>query len=113
MSGPTAAEVLAQLRKVVDPCSIKMCAPVDIWEMGLVEDVEVTGARVRVTLVLTDISCVFYRDMRRHVIDVLSELPEVEAVDVALATHILWTPDRMKRDEAELYAAPATNTLQT
>ena len=98
MSAPTVAEVLAQLRKVVDPCSIKMCAPVDIWEMGLVEDVEVTGARVRVTLVLTDISCVFYRDMRRHVIDVLLELPGIEEVDVILATHILWTPDRMRRD---------------
>jgi len=98
MNAPTAAELLAQLRKVVDPCSIKMCAPVDIWEMGLVEDVEVTGARVRVTLVLTDISCVFYRDMRRHVIDVLGELPGVEEVDVTLATHTLWTPDRMRRD---------------
>jgi metal-sulfur cluster biosynthetic enzyme len=97
MSPPTTADVLTQLRKVIDPCSIKMCAPVDIWEMGLVEDVEITGARVGVTLVLTDISCVFYRDMRRHVIDVLLELPGVDAVDVALATDILWTPDRMNR----------------
>lgn len=98
MSEPTTAEVLAQLRKVIDPCSIKMCAPVDIWEMGLVEEVEVTGGRVGVRLVLTDISCVFYRDMRRHVIDVLLELPGVEAVDVTLATDILWTPDRMRRE---------------
>jgi metal-sulfur cluster biosynthetic enzyme len=97
MNPPTTADVLTQLRKVIDPCSIKMCAPVDIWEMGLVEDVEVIGARVGVTLVLTDISCVFYRDMRRHVIDVLLELPGVEAVDVTLATDVLWTPDRMKR----------------
>jgi metal-sulfur cluster biosynthetic enzyme len=98
MSAPTIAEVLAQLRKVIDPCSIKMCAPVDIWEMGLVDDVEVAGGRVRVRLVLTDISCVFYRDMRRHVIDVLLELPGVEAVDVTLATDILWTPDRMRQE---------------
>jgi metal-sulfur cluster biosynthetic enzyme len=102
MSTPTAAEVLAQLRKVIDPCSIKMCAPVDIWEMGLVEEVEVEGACVRVTLVLTDISCVFYRDMRRHVVDVLGELPGVEEVDVTLATHTLWTPDRMNRAEATI-----------
>ena len=98
MSAPTTAEVLAQLRKVIDPCSIKMCAPVDIWEMGLVEDVEVIGGRVGVRLVLTDISCVFYRDMRRHVIDVLLELPGVDTVDVTLATDILWTPDRMRRE---------------
>jgi metal-sulfur cluster biosynthetic enzyme len=102
MSTTTATDVLAQLRTVIDPCSIKMCAPVDIWEMGLVEDVEVTGGRVRVTLVLTDISCVFYRDMRRHVIDVLLDLPGIEEVDVALATDTLWTPDRMNRIEATL-----------
>jgi metal-sulfur cluster biosynthetic enzyme len=100
MSTLTTAEVLDQLRRVIDPCSIKMCAPVDIWEMGLVEDIEITGPRVRITLVLTDISCVFYRDMRRHVIDVLLELPGVEAVDVTLATDTLWTPDRMNRVEA-------------
>ena len=101
MSAPTAADVLAQLRKVIDPCSIKMCAPVDIWEMGLLEDVEITAGRVRVTLVLTDISCVFYRDMRRHVIDVLLELPGVDEVEVTLATNTLWTPDRMNRVEAK------------
>jgi metal-sulfur cluster biosynthetic enzyme len=113
MSTPTAPEILAQLRKVIDPCSIKMCAPVDIWEMGLVDDVEVTGGRVRVTLVLTDISCVFYRDMRRHVIDVLLELPGVEEADVTLATHTLWTPDRMNRTAADRYAAPVASTLHT
>jgi metal-sulfur cluster biosynthetic enzyme len=96
VSAPTTEEILGRLRTVIDPCSIKMCAPVDIWEMGLVEELEVTGGRVRVTLVLTDISCVFYRDMRRHIVDVLLELPGVEAVDVTLATDILWTPDRMR-----------------
>jgi hypothetical protein len=37
-----------------------------------------------------------YRDMRRHLIDVLLELPGVDAVDVTLATDIVWTPDRMR-----------------
>ena len=96
MSAPTTAEVLARLRMVIDPCSIKMCAPVDICEMGLVERVEITGGRVQVTLVLTDFSCVFYRDMRRHVIDVLLDVDGIDSVEVTLATDILWTPDRMR-----------------
>jgi metal-sulfur cluster biosynthetic enzyme len=98
---PTREELLAQVRKVIDPCSIKMCAPVDIWEMGLVEELEITDGRVRVVLVLTDVSCVFYRDMRRHVTDVLMELPGVETVNVALATNVLWTPDRLRRVGAQ------------
>lgn len=97
MTPPTHEELLTQVRKVIDPCSIAMCAPVDIWQMGLVEELEITGGRVRVTLVLTDVSCVFYRDLRRHVTDVLLELPGVEAVEVRLATDRLWTPDRMHR----------------
>jgi metal-sulfur cluster biosynthetic enzyme len=96
VSAPTRSQLLGQVRKVIDPCSIKMCAPRDIWEMGLVEEVEITEGRARVTLVLTDISCVFYREMRRHVTDVLLELPGVESVEVQLATDILWTPDRMR-----------------
>jgi metal-sulfur cluster biosynthetic enzyme len=97
MTGPTPEDVLAQLRKVTDPCSIKMCAPVDIWELGLVEAVELDGRTARVTLVLTDVSCVFYRDIRRHVADVLLELPGVDTVEVTLAGDVLWTPDRMRR----------------
>jgi metal-sulfur cluster biosynthetic enzyme len=107
VSAPTRGELLAQVRKVIDPCSIKMRAPRDIWEMGLVDEVEITEGRARVTLVLTDISCVFYREMRRHVTDVLLELPGVEAVEVQLATDILWTPDRMHPRTAEPSSHPA------
>jgi metal-sulfur cluster biosynthetic enzyme len=109
VSTPTRDELLVQVRKVMDPCSIKMCAPVDIWEMGLVEELEVVEGRARVTLVLTDISCVFYQQIRRHVTDVLLELPGVQAVEVQLATHILWTPDRMRRQTTE----PAAISLRT
>jgi metal-sulfur cluster biosynthetic enzyme len=107
MSTPTREELLAQVRKVMDPCSIKMCAPVDIWEMGLVEELEMADGRARVTLVLTDISCVFYQQIRRHVTDVLLELPGVQAVEVQLATDILWTPDRMRRPITEPAAIPS------
>ena len=93
---PERAQLLAQLTKVLDPCSITMGAPKDICQMGLVEDLDVDAGRVRVSLVLTDPSCVFFAGIRRHVTDVLLELPGVEAVDVEIANGILWTPDRAR-----------------
>lgn len=96
---PTPAEVEARLRDVFDPCSIAMGAPIDIWTMGLVDQVAVDGGRVTVCLVLTDVSCVFFREIRRHVTDSVGRLPGVEDIDVELDATMLWTPDRM-RDRA-------------
>jgi len=105
MTAPTRDELVAQLSTVVDPCSIAMRAPMDIWELGLVEGIELVDGRVRVSLVLTDISCVFFRDIRSHIADALLELPGVDAVDVELDTTTLWTPDRM-RPRASLKESP-------
>jgi metal-sulfur cluster biosynthetic enzyme len=93
---PTVEAVRRQLRKVVDPCSLAVGAPVDIEAMGLVEDVAIANGVARVSLVLTDVTCVFWRDLRRHVADVLLALPGVEVADVTLVTDLLWTPDRRK-----------------
>lgn len=96
MIGPSHDEVVARLRTVTDPCSLTMGAPIDIWTLGLVEDVEITGRHVRVGLVLTDFACVYYRNIRRYVQDALGDLDSVEAVDVELVATDLWTPDRMR-----------------
>jgi metal-sulfur cluster biosynthetic enzyme len=96
MTAATRDEVVVQLGKVLDPCSIAMRAPIDIWEMGLVEAIEIVDRRIRVSLVLTDISCVHFRDIRRHIADALLELPGVDEVEVELDTSTLWTPERMK-----------------
>jgi metal-sulfur cluster biosynthetic enzyme len=91
---PTLDAIRAQLRKVPEPCGLLMRAPLDICEMGLVDEVSCSGGRVRVVLVLTDPSCVHFGGMRRYITDVLLELPGVDAVEVAISTTTLWTPDR-------------------
>jgi metal-sulfur cluster biosynthetic enzyme len=93
----TRETVLAALKRVPEPCSIAMRAPIDICEMGLVEDVQIACGRVRVELVLTDPSCGHFASMRRYIADVLTELDGVDAVDVVLSTATLWTPDRTIR----------------
>jgi metal-sulfur cluster biosynthetic enzyme len=91
---PTPDEVRAQLRQVPEPCGLLMRAPLDITEMGLVDEISCENGRVRVVLVLTDPSCVHFGGMRRYITDVLGELPGVETVEVAISTTTLWTPDR-------------------
>jgi metal-sulfur cluster biosynthetic enzyme len=93
----TREHVLAALRAVPEPCSIAMRAPMDIREMGLVEDIDIDGGHVEVTLVLTDPSCVHFGAMRRFITDELLKLDAVETVTVGISTRTLWTRDRMRR----------------
>jgi len=92
----TTADVVDRLRSVTDPCSLGLGAPIDIWSLGLVEDVAIAGRTARVRLVLTDASCVFFRGISEHIGAALRQLPDVDAVEVELDSSILWTPDRMK-----------------
>jgi len=87
-------QIRAQLRQVPEPCALLMREPVDICEMGLVDEINITDGRVRVVLVLTDPSCVHFTGLRRYITDVLLQLPGVDAVQVTISTTTLWTPDR-------------------
>lgn len=92
----TQAELVDRLRTVTDPCSTGLGCPIDVWSLGLVEDVAIAGRTARVRLVLTDPSCVFFREIGDRVATALLELSGVDAVDIELDATILWTPDRMK-----------------
>ncbi|MBA3744349.1 iron-sulfur cluster assembly protein [Sporichthya sp.] len=83
------------LRTVPEPCSLLMREPTNITDMGLVERVDVAGARVEVELVLTDPSCLHYGAMRRFITDALLELEGVDEVEVRASTTVLWSPDRL------------------
>ena len=91
----TTADVVDRLRTITDPCSAGLGAPVDVWSLGLVDDVAVVDRTARVRLVLTDPSCVFFRTISEAIAAALRQLPDVDAVDVELDATILWTPDRM------------------
>jgi metal-sulfur cluster biosynthetic enzyme len=91
----TMAEIVEALARIPDPCSIAMRAPVDIWHLGLVEDVQIEDGHIAVTLVLTDPSCVHFGGIRNFITDALSALPGVTGVSVTMSTTALWTPDRV------------------
>jgi metal-sulfur cluster biosynthetic enzyme len=97
---PPPAALLAQLDKVLDPCSIAMGRPINIRQMGLIEELSLTGATARVVLCLTDPGCINYAQIARYITDALMELDEVHAVEISHTTEMLWTPDRVKSVQA-------------
>ena len=90
------AFLLAQLERVVEPCSLSMGSPMSICDMGLVEELRFDRGVVNVVLCLTDPGCINYPKIRQFITDVLMEAPEVESVQVSLSTTQLWTPDRVR-----------------
>jgi metal-sulfur cluster biosynthetic enzyme len=91
----TREEIYDALSTVYDTCSIFNGTHLDIVEMGLVHDVEQEGGSVRVRLLLTDPMCLYLFEMRAQIIDAVSALPGVDAVEVEPVAGKLWWPERM------------------
>jgi metal-sulfur cluster biosynthetic enzyme len=94
-------EIYAALATVFDTCSVFNGTRLDIVEMGLVHDVEQEGTTVRVRLLLTDPMCLYLFEMRSQIIEALSDLPGVEAVEVQPVAGKLWWPERMAPEARE------------
>lgn len=88
-------EVIAALRQVHDPCSLRTSRPMDIVSMGLIGQLHVDGGDVRITLVLTEPACFFAGSIIRAVEQNVDQLPWVRSREVALDECEIWTPDRM------------------
>ena len=88
---PTEEEVREALRSVDDPE-----AGMNIVDLGLIYNIDVTPERVRVELTLTSPACPLgdlISDNVRRAITAL--VPDGVGVDVELVWEPFWTPDRM------------------
>lgn len=96
------AEVKARLEEVLDPCSCMSEHPVNIVDLGLVDDIEwdeATGT-VTVHLLLTSQRCTYFLDIDDEICERVAELPDVSDVEVHQVTSgEIWTADRMAEDE--------------
>src|SRR5690242_13144215 len=90
---PTREEVYEALRQVEDP-ELGM----DIVELGLLYDVEVSGRTVKVTHSLTSMGCPAGPMIQEDINRVAREVPGVEDVDIELTWDPPWTPERMSDD---------------
>ena len=98
------ATITAALREVYDPC----CADrgISIVDMGVVEDVRVTGAHVDVDLVLTTGWCPFVATMSSAIPDRLRALDGVQTVDVHVVWDPVWTPERLSPSARDALSMP-------
>jgi metal-sulfur cluster biosynthetic enzyme len=90
---PTKDEVVEALREVEDP-ELGM----DIVELGLLYDVEVDDATVRVIHSLTSMGCPAGPMIQEGIYEAATRVPGVEGVEVELTWDPPWTPDRMSDD---------------
>lgn len=86
-------DVEAALTNVIDPE-----LGLDFVELGLIYDIAVDGAEVRVTYTLTSQGCPIGPQVEEQIDEFVSELEGVDSV-VAAATFVPpWTPERMSED---------------
>ncbi len=83
--------IIEKLSTVYDPE-----IPVNIWELGLIYDIEFTQpGRVIIHMTLTAPGCPIADEMVQQVHDVVMEVDGIEEVTVNLVFEPMWSPERM------------------
>ena len=90
---PTREEVVEALRQVEDP-ELGM----DIVDLGLLYDVEVSGPKVKVLYSLTSMGCPAGPLIEQDIDRVAHEVPGVEEVETELTFDPPWSPEKMSDD---------------
>ena len=89
-------QVIAEIRKIYDPE-----IPVNIYELGLIYDVKVKDAKVKIIMTLTTPNCPVADSLPKEVEDKVKSLDEVNDAKVELTFEPPWTRDLMS-EEAKL-----------
>ena len=91
---PTKDDVMEALKRVEDP-ELGM----DIVDLGLVYDVEVADANVKVIHTLTSMGCPAGPMIQEDIANTVKEtFPYVEDVELELTWDPPWSPERMSED---------------
>jgi metal-sulfur cluster biosynthetic enzyme len=89
----TVEDVTDALREVIDPE-----LGLDFVELGLIYDVEVQDANVRVTYTLTSPGCPIGPQVDEQIQEFVGELDGVGDVQSTMTFTPPWTPERMSED---------------
>lgn len=84
------SEILEVLHTIPDP---EM--PISITDLGLIEDVKVTGTTVRITVLPTFIGCFALPVIADEIKNKLEQLGDVEGVEVDFVHDPPWSTDRI------------------
>jgi len=77
--------------------------PLDLWSLGLIYDIDiiegdVDKSKVEITMSLTTPGCSMGQHMADDIKSKVSELDQVESVEVAITFDPPWNPDMMTDD---------------
>tara|TARA_Y100000590_G_scaffold243838_1_gene274095 strand:+ start:1075 stop:1371 length:297 start_codon:yes stop_codon:yes gene_type:complete len=83
-------KVITEIKKIYDPE-----IPVNIYELGLIYDISVSGKNVSVKMTLTTPNCPVAESLPKEVKDSIQEIKEVNKVDLDLVWDPPWDKSMM------------------
>lgn len=83
-------DIINALKTVFDPE-----IPVNIWDMGLIYNIDIKDSRVEITMTFTSPTCPMMEELLAQVKQVVSNVAGVEHVDVKLVWEPAWDLSRM------------------
>jgi metal-sulfur cluster biosynthetic enzyme len=109
VSGASASEiedaVVANVRGVLDPCGRVNGTGLSLGDLGMIDEVRLTGdGQVLVRLLLDDPLCLYMVDIHHEVRAAALAVDGIDDVVIEHSTDRLWDPDRMTQDAVERMA---------
>ena len=89
-------KIIAEIKKIYDPE-----LPVNIYDLGLIYDVQVNEKKAKIKMTLTSPNCPVAESLPKEVKDGVMQVEEIEDVDLELVWDPPWTKEMMS-DAAKL-----------
>ena len=86
----TKEKIIEEIRKIYDPE-----LPVNIYELGLIYDIEVNENKVKIKMTLTTPNCPVAESLPKEVKDGAMQVEEIDDVDLELVWDPPWNKDMM------------------
>ena len=83
-------KVIAEIKKIYDPE-----IPVNIYELGLIYDININNNEVKVKMTLTTPNCPVAESLPKEVKDSIMQIEEVDKVDLDLVWDPPWDKSMM------------------
>ena len=89
-------KVISEIKRIYDPE-----IPVNIYDLGLIYDVQVNEKKAKIKMTLTTPNCPVAESLPKEVKDGVMQVEEIEDVDLELVWDPPWTKEMMS-DAAKL-----------
>ena len=86
----TKDKIIEEIKKIYDPE-----IPVNIFDLGLIYDVQVKEKKAKIQMTLTSPNCPVAESLPKEVKDGAMQVEEIEDVDLELVWDPPWTKDMM------------------